>query len=196
MAKTIAFIGIDGAGKTTVIDNVMKKLKGSGASCRRRYMGLGREYQLKFVESLISIHHKKRNKKEKEIGAERSNYRERGFMWVLVQYVELWARFIREKFRRCNVVLFDRYFYDGLILGNKKAFSFFRRFTPKPAKCFLICADSDVIRGRKKEAEIDDIEEFYKRAEKLNNYFDIKVIDNNQKLEKVVNKIVGEIKNA
>jgi thymidylate kinase len=197
MVKTIAFIGIDGAGKTTIINGVIKKLEKSGVGCEKRYMGLGRDYQSKFIKFLIGSYHKKRKKKDGKGGIGlRSNYRKRTFNWVLVQYVELWSRFIKEKFRKNDVVLFDRYFYDGLILGNKKAFSFFRRLTPKPTKCFLIYANPKIIRKRKKEAKISDIEKFYQRVEKLKKYFDIEVIDNNQKLERVINKIVREIKNV
>ena len=47
MVKTIAFIGIDGAGKTTVISEVARELEKVGLKSKRRYMGFGREYQLK-----------------------------------------------------------------------------------------------------------------------------------------------------
>lgn len=193
--KLIAFIGIDGAGKTTIIDKTLKSLKENGIKCRRRYMGLGREYQLGFVEFLIKVYRKSKEISNKEIDSP-SNYRERTFSWVAVQYLELWARYIRENLRKEDVILFDRYFYDGLILGNKKAFSFFRRLTPRPTKCFLIYARPEIIRKRKKEAEIKDIKNFYKKVDELKKYFDIETIDNNKDLEKVIKKIVEKIKNA
>ena len=197
MVRTIAFIGIDGAGNTTVIEEVKKALEKEGGACNRRYMGLGREYQLKFIEDFIGRYRKRKRKKAGKKGLEiKSNYRDRGFFWVMTQYVELWARFIREKFRKEDIVLFDRYFYDGLILGNPRAFSFFRRFTPRPKKCFLIYASPKVIRKRKQEAEIKDIENFYDRVDKLKKYFDIKVIDNNRSLKEVVDEIKDEIKDV
>lgn len=195
--KTIAFIGIDGAGKTTILKGLLKKFEEENIKCGKRYMGLGREYQLKWIEFLIRIYHnnKKNNYKKGKINIE-SNYRERSFFWVLVQYIELWARFIREKLSKKKIVLFDRYFYDGLILGNKKAFSFFRKITPKPTKCFLIYASPQIIRKRKQEAEIKDIKKFYKKINELKKYFDIEVVNNNKDLEKVISKIKSKIKNV
>jgi thymidylate kinase len=197
MVKTIAFIGIDGAGKTTVIEEVIKSLEKENLTCRRRYMGLGREYQLKFIESFIRRYRNFRKTRRKVSGRTmKSNYRERKFFWVAVQYLEIWARFIREKLRGGEIVLFDRYFYDGLILGDDRAFKFFRKFTPRPTRSFLIYADPKTIRGRKKEAEIKDIENFYRKVDKLKRYFDIEVIDNNKSLKSVVKKIKDEIKNV
>ena len=197
MGKTIVFIGIDGAGKTSIIGDVLKRFEVEGISCKRRYMGLGREYQLKFMEFLIGKFHKRKRKKEikNKLGVE-SNYRERGFYWVLVQYLEFWARFIGEKFSGKQIILFDRYFYDGLILGNEKTFNFFRRFTPRPTKCFLVYANPQIIRNRKREAEIKDIENFYRKIDKLKKYFDIEVIDNNKDFKVVVDKVVDKIKNV
>ncbi|MFW5890645.1 MAG: hypothetical protein ACOCUI_00325 [bacterium] len=195
--KTIAFIGIDGAGKTTIINEIEKILKKQGIKCKRRYMGLGREYDLRIIEKLIQIYRRlKRGKSDKRKSADLPghNYRQRGFFWVAVQYLELWARHIKSRFNKSEVTLFDRYFYDGLILTNRRSFNFFRFITPKPTKAFLLYSKPKVIRSRKKEARIKDIKEFYMRFNRLKSKFDIEIIDNNKNLKEVVKEIVKKIK--
>ena len=72
---------------------------------------------------------------------------------------------------------------------------FFKKFIPKLDKCFLIYAPSDVIRKRKKEASIKNIEEFYNKIKLISKYFDIEIIDNTQNLNRVVKEIINKIEN-
>jgi len=199
--KIIAFIGIDGAGKTTVIRGVKEALEKQGGKCKRIYMGLGRNYHIPFLRKFTDIYSKlryhsvKTNKKKTPQGVVRDNYRKRNFLWLLVQYTEFWVRYLKaKKLVKTHYILFDRYFYDGLVLSGNKSFEFFKMFTPKPDKAFLIWAPSKLILKRKQEANLKNIEDFYKKAEFLRKFFNIEKIDNSKKLNIVVNKIVEKIK--
>ena len=207
--KTIAFIGIDGAGKTTIIKKVGKELKKKGISSEVFYMGLGRDIQFPLLKRLMGVYSNTRykgkvitNRENKELRKEkvkqgaRDNYRIRGFAWLFVQFIEFWTRWFKSrKHRKRNYVLFDRFFYDGLVFAEGGNFRFFKKFIPKLDKCFLIYAPSDVIRKRKKEASIKNIEEFYNKIKLISKYFDIEIIDNTQNLNRVVKEIINKIEN-
>ena len=99
--KSIAFIGIDGAGKSTLINNLKKRLEENGEHVRVYYMGIGKDIKMPFLKSLIKIYsslkYKKGTKKENKktsLERERDNYRERNFLWLAIQYIEFLARYL------------------------------------------------------------------------------------------------------
>ncbi len=203
--KTIVFFGIDGSGKSTLIKEIKKKIeKQENKKVNVIYMGLGSEFNLPFLKQIMKITSKRKYGRSDVTQEElrKQNYRQRGFFWVLGQYSEFWLRYLKakkwlrknpEKSRKDCVVLFDRYFYDGLILGNKASFNFFKHFTPKPDKSFLIKASPELIWKRKKEADKENVKKYYKKAERLNSYFNIICIDNSKPIKKVVENIWREI---
>jgi len=196
MKKMIAFVGIDGAGKTTIIKRVSGLLEKRGKKCGVYYMGLGRDLRMPFLKKAMGAYsHRKYSSKKTEggEGVKRDNYRVRSFYWLLVYYSELFLRYFRARFSRKDYVLFDRYFYDGLVFSGEGNFSWLRRFIPKPDKCFLIYAPATVIRKRKKEAEMKDIEEFYSKMDKVGDYFEVDIIDNTRKLEEVEREILEKL---
>jgi len=194
--KTIAFIGIDGSGKTTLIRRLMKELKNKRIKSVPIYMGLGRNYHTPFLERILEIYSKLKYKKSglriKTNPQIKDNYRIRGFFWIMVQYLELWVRYISSLFLD-GYVLFDRYFYDGLILSSERNFNFFKKITPAPTKAFLIYAPSAIIVKRKNEASEINVNEFYKRVEKLLKEFEIIKIDNSKPIKTSLKKIMGEL---
>jgi thymidylate kinase len=125
----------------------------------------------------------------------RDNYRERGFLWLGIQFLEFWTRYLRARIGFKGKILFDRYFYDGLVFANNKNFKIFMKMIPKPDFCFLIYAPSEIIRRRKKEAGVKNINDFYEKVEKISRYFDIRKIDNTKKINLVVKEIIKRIEN-
>jgi thymidylate kinase len=200
-AKTIVFFGIDGSGKSTLLEKTKKKIENQGKKVRVVYMGLGNEFNIPFLKQIMKITSKRRYGRSGVSQEElrKQNYRQRSFLWILGQYSEFWFRYRKakkwvKKDKENRVILFDRYFYDGLILGSKKSFNFFKHFTPKPYKSFLIYASPDIIWKRKQEAPKEKIKEYYKKAERLSDFFKITKIDNSKPLNKVVDRIWNEIK--
>lgn len=194
---TIAFIGIDGSGKTTLIKELSKKLSKEGETCKVIYMGLGSEHNFPLLKQVMAIRRYFHNESHEKNSASfrKYNYRKRGFFWVLGQYSELWIRYLKsKKYSKNSYVIFDRFFYDGLILGGKTTFNFFKYFTPRVKNSFLIKAPAKIIWERKKEAGIKEVEKYYSKAKKLESFFPIKVINNTEKINIVVEKIYNEIK--
>ncbi len=195
MAKTIAFMGIDGAGKTTLINEIEKSLRARGETPDIFYMGLGRDIRLPLLKHLMGRYSTKRYNlnKSKSKRKDRDNYRPRSSKWLLVYSLELFLRYFLAKFSRKKYVLFDRYFYDGLVFSSERDFRFLKRLFPRPDKCFLIYAPAKIIRSRKKEAPVKDITKFYERMDEISKHFNIEKIDNTRNLNLVKNEILEKI---
>ena len=198
MKKRIAFVGIDGAGKTTIIEEIKKNLEKSGKICAVEYMGFGRNLHMPFLKNAIRKYSTKkyfyRERGEiKRKPTKRKNYRIRSFSWLLVYYSELLIRYFKTIFTKSDYVFYDRYFYDGLVFSNKKNFKWLSKLIPRPNKSFLIYAPPKVIRGRKKEAELKDIRQFYEKMKIIGENFDIKLIDNTRRLDIVIKEIMEDL---
>lgn len=203
--QMIAFFGIDGSGKSTLLQEIKKKFeKEKNLEVKIVYMGLGNEFNLPLLRQIMKFTSKRRYGKAgaSQENLRKQNYRSRSFFWILGQYSELWLRYLKaKKWLRKNseksgkdcVVLFDRYFYDGLILGSRSSFNFFKHFTPKVDKSLLVVAPADVIWKRKKEAKVEDVENYYKKAERLSKYFNITKINNNKPINRIGEEIWREI---
>lgn len=195
------FFGIDGAGKTTVIKEVEKKLVKNGFECETIYMGRAGNHKLPFIKKIIKMR-SNRLLKKRELSAKKIRgplldiHRKRSIFWVLGYYVEMWLRYIdAKKIAKKKIVLMDRYFYDGLILA-KNGVNIFKYLTPKPTKSFLLYAPPKLILKRKQEAKKENIIDFYNESKKFSKFFDIKIIDNSQKLNNVVEEIYETIKKS
>lgn len=199
MKKIIVILGIDGSGKTTVAEGLKKKLLESGKTAEIVYMGLAKQQKIPLLKILMDIYFKlKWNGKTKKTTytMERDWHRERGFFWLSVYFLELWAKYIFSvKKAKADYVLCDRYFYDGLVYANKKNFGFFRRFIPKPDASFLLCVPVKTIIKRKNEADERAIKTFYDKADKIGEYFEIKKIDNTKGIGEVSSLLFKEINN-
>jgi thymidylate kinase len=197
--KIIVFFGIDGTGKTTLIKALRNKFSGKGEGVEIVYMGVARNQKMPLLKFLMNTYSRMRwnGKSEKTTyDLKKHGYRERNFFWLSVYYLELWVRYLLfRRIAKTKYVLCDRYFYDGLVFANKKNFEFFKRLTPRPDNCFLLCVPSDVIMKRKNEAGEKDIKKFYEKADLISEYFDIKKVDNTKKVDKVIDIIYKEINN-
>jgi len=194
--KLFVFFGIDGSGKTTLIREVEKRLERGGAKVEKFYMGLGSSHYFIPLKWIMALRAKRNLEKTGGDGKtwRDHNYRERGFFWVFGQYCELWLRYLHaRRIAKKKIILFDRYFYDGLVLGNKFTYNFFKYLTPKPTRSFLIKAPAKIIRSRKKEAEIKHIDRYYLKSRWLYSYFNIIEVDNTKKIGEVVDKLMEQI---
>jgi len=200
--KKIAFIGIDGSGKSALIKELEKLIEKDYGECHVVYMGLGKDMKIPFLKKLMKVYSKKKygSESEESYHKSRDNLRDRSPLWLFVQYSEFWARYLgARKLQKDKIILFDRFFYDGLILGSNLSFSIFRHFTPVPNKCFLIKAPPKIIRERKDEASEEDIIKYYKKSKRVLKFFPIVEIDNTKNLKVVAREIYdmvfeGEIK--
>jgi thymidylate kinase len=196
------FFGIDGVGKTTITHELKKRFEKEGLPCEIVYLGRGKDNKLGFMNQAVRLNSKYWSRKKEKSVQKLSKefhidmYRKRSFSFLIMYYLELWARFREaKKLSKRKVVLLDRFFYDVLILTHNKYSFFFKIFTPK-VKSFFLYAPYEVISKRKKEATKEGIKKYVNETEKLMKTFDITKIDASKPIKEVLRKIESEIKNG
>ncbi len=190
---TIAMIGIDGAGKTTIIKQLEEELS-KIFNVKTTYMGR-RDFCLwpiriyryfkysKYINQMI----KKNNSK--------SFVKEIGFWENLGIFTELYYRHLKSILNmNAEIILFDRYFYDAVI-HSKSCFmeSLLVALIPKTHLLILLDAPDDVLYERKKEVELNEIKAL-KKIIYSKDYIKAIMIDthknNIQNCVKLINKYI------
>ena len=153
--KKIAFIGLDGAGKSTIINQINSDLNLQEYTSTVCYFG-HKEYYLNLLDKI----NKKSNKNLLE-----------NLIYILLWPIEIRLRyfFCIKKF---NIILFDRHpFFEPVIPNNIKFLlikPFYKLlekiFIPKPVMIFYLTGDTKILWERKKENSFND---YIKRVETL-----------------------------
>ena len=158
---TVAFIGTDGSGKSTVLECVRDSLAHAFRSATNRTIKLrpGVLPQLDRVvhlgKSTYSTEDCARPHRARPSGALLSFVRA---AWYALDYVVGWPLVIARLHRRHSLVLFDRHYYDFLVDPERArirrgsgAVRFFARFLPRPDAVLVFTADPERVLARKQE---------------------------------------------
>lgn len=151
--KIIAFLGPDGAGKSTILDLVQAQLDARGADYAYRYFAPGflKRYRPKGEGSVTNNPHEGRQYGPTLIFAKLS--------LMLLEFCAGVPR-LRQKHR---LVLFDRYIHDILVDPRRYRMERLRgwmrwmlKASPNPDLLFVISAPADVIQARKQEVRPEE----------------------------------------
>ena len=186
----VALTGIDGSGKTTIIEEIRKELVNRGERCKVVYMGFGRNFHIPLLGRVARFYSRRKYSGEKK--KVRDNYRTRSSSWLAIQYLEMLTRYLVSK-RRGGYTLFDRYFFDGVFLADEKNSKILKKIIPKADKMFFLYASPEVIQERKEEASKEQIEKYHNKINELSKDFEIIKIDNSGPLKEVVEEIMGHL---
>ena len=186
---SIAFLGPDGSGKTTVING----LTSSNLPFRKTdYFHLKPIYTSSKVNEVTSDPHKfKPYNKLKSYSK---------LLYFLYQYNFGWIRNIIPLKIKSSLIIFDRYF-DDLIADNKRyrygggngIAKFFRFFIKKPSLYFVLVTDAKTIYKRKQEVAFSELENQifkYKSLADNQRYFEIDVSESPSEIVKNVYRIL------
>lgn len=143
----IAFIGLDGAGKSTIISKISKNLIDQDFSCEIVYLG-HRSYHIKLLKKI-------KDKKSKSLID--------NLLYVFLWPIEVRIR-VAKAIRISNFILFDRHpKYEPVVpKGNKYMILnllykiLARIFIPNPNYNFLLTGNDKILWERKKETSFDN----------------------------------------
>jgi len=184
---SIAFLGPDGSGKSTVINELKKR-------------------QLPFRR--IDYFHLKPLKKRNNntiIVEDPHKYppysKIKSFVkliYFVYQYNIGWIKNILPLKIRSSLVIFDRY-YDDILVDKKRYrislgdfwIKFFRNFIPKPDLYFVLVTEPETIYDRKQEVSFEELKNQVKKYEQLVDNKKYIKIDVNKKPEEIVDEIVN-----
>ena len=193
-----AFFGVDGAGKTTVIEKIRKELEKEGRNIHVIRMNRAGDHKLPFIKTYVGLRakflSKKKNVKKYRGSVYVDIYRKRGLLFMAVYFLDLWLRFREaKKISKKKIVLMDRYFYDGIALSKGNYANFFSKLIPS-VKGFFLYASPEIIHKRKKEATKQNIIDYKKSMEKyILSKFDVTKIKTEEPLRKNIHKIISII---
>lgn len=163
---TVAFLGPDGSGKTTIIN----KLTQADFFRYTPYFHL-KPLIAKGNTTVVENPHGQ-NEYSKIVSIVK-------LVYFVFQYNFGWIKNILKYRIKSSLVIFDRYYFDLLAdpkryrySGSKKAIKFFGKFIPKPDLIFVLIADAEVIYNRKQEVERNELKEqleSYKSLHSLKN---------------------------
>lgn len=183
---SISFLGPDGSGKSTVINELMSRELGFKTNDY---------FHLKPIIKTGSTND--------EIVEDPHAYPAYSsfksyikLLYFIYQYTSGWYKNITPLLKNGSLVIFDRYFDDMLVdtkryrYGGSIAIAKFARcFIPKPSLYFILYADAETIYKRKQEVSFDELKrqvEAYKSLADDKRYF---LIDVNNTPKDIVNQV-------
>ena len=185
---SIAFLGSDGSGKSTVIDGLLENRL---PFRRKDYFHLKPIVSKKSVieNEMITDPHKY------EPYSEAKSYIK--LLYFIYQYNLGWIKNVLRLKIKSSLVIFDRY-YDDLLVdhkryrygGSKTVAKIARLFIPKPDLYFILTTDPKVIYARKQEVPFEELErqvKAYRELADTKRYFNIDV---NKVPEEIVQEII------
>jgi len=201
VAPQLAFTGADGAGKTTLISLIEKKLSAVYGKVTVYF-----HFRPLLIPNLGEAAHSAGLKKDvdrKYDNPHRSKKRGRINSFIRLCYYSLdyilgyWIK-VKPHARITKIIIFDRYYNDIIVdsrrssiwLNIKFLYYWGKLFIPKMKYNFLITANSDIILSRKQELNKEGIETINTKMEYLSDKNDYYLIKNNGTAEEAVFKIL------
>lgn len=183
----IAFIGTDGSGKSTIIENLPKVLGKTFNESQIKYYHWRPKYLKspkgdKNLNVTVTEPHSK-----KPYGKVLSFLK---FTYFNLDYIIGYWLSVRVHLGKNELVIFDRYYYDYLVdkyryrlTLNDKLIKWTMKLIPKPHITFLLIGSPRVLYERKKEISLDEVEK------QVNNVMELEDIISKSKIINVNNNI-------
>lgn len=188
---TVSFLGPDGSGKSTVIDNILK----ARLPFRRNDY-----FHTKPIINNSSEQTVQNEPHKYPVYSQLKSYIK--IVFFIFQYNKGWLKTIIPLKIKSSFIIFDRYFDDLLAdpiryrYGAKIWFlKFSRIFIPKPELYFVLTTDAKVIHERKNEVEFSELEKQIKRYENLTDEKRYFKIDVSKTPDDIANEIIKIIMN-
>jgi len=216
----VALLGVDGAGKSSLIDALEQKLdKTKGIKFKIVYMG-------PWGQSRSRLHRWLKRKqitlpKEGSSISESSEKKEilhrlkpssifrmikrtaKATIYYISVYVELWYRYVTEvrpELNKGRIVLSDRYIYDLRYIYKKRVVQNYKllrflvcQFFPSPDKIIFLYNNPDIIFKRKPQLEKAEIELFQKLYIKALHKYEPMLLKTEKRADMLASEVLQEI---
>lgn len=140
-SRNIAFIGLDGSGKSTMISHIQKHFEQNSLSVQSLYLGYG-EYRLDIMRKVV---------KEKNSAKSRLYRRGLSFTYFLLLPIEM---AFRRGLGRCDILLLDRHpLFEPLGKRLWRLQKLLELICPCPHTVIFLNGDSEKLWRRKQEGE-------------------------------------------
>ena len=179
LGYTIAFLGTDGAGKSTIIDRVMPVLE------EAFHKGVTYEHMRpNYLPSLAVAMGKRSKDAPKEVCDNPHGGKTSGFFGSLMRISYYWLDYtfgymmkvLRDKSLKNHVWIFDRYYYDYIFDPERACISlpgwvlkFYGLVAPEPDIVICLGADAEVIHDRKPELPVEEVKRQVKLLQEFSN---------------------------
>jgi len=166
--KLVFFIGLDGSGKTTLINSTMLALQTGFMPIRYRYMGS----KVTLLQRFMTLRAGSANRTFGYSSISKAHNRPIIFRWLLCFYY-IFEYLIRSFgdmiFLRSqnNLVLYDRGFYDKLLNPDRSLDDLYFSLLPKPDLVVFLTGDPEVLWERKKEFSLPKFQQMASSYGKL-----------------------------
>ena len=176
----VAVLGVDGAGKSTVMDRVQRDLAPAFWGTKL-YHGRALDSPLRWRKQ-VRLKRRERDRLKHEaksttnphavpLSRDPHDKPSRGFVFSLVKLGLWWADYtllgyaadVYPRLRRCEMVLFDRYYHDLLVDPRRHRYGgpmwlarFVGRIFPRPHLVMLLDAPAEVLHARKQEVSLEE----------------------------------------
>ena len=198
---TVAFLAPDGTGKSTVIEGINKTCSGSFYGIENYYFRPRVLKNIGHYNKLNPTEEAKTNNQPHEVqlnGKVKSIIR---FMFYNIDFlIGMNTKVYKEKMKK-KLIVFDRYYYDYYAdmtryqynLSSKVA-RIFRFLIPVPDIVIILDADSSVIRNRKQELTVEEIDKqrkaFQQVAKDIKN---VVTINTEKSIDEVISNVTEEV---
>ena len=185
---SIAFLGPDGSGKSTVIEKLMEK---NLPFRRKDYFHLKPFYNKRKSIAVEDPHEKPPYNQPKSYIK---------LFYFIYQYNFGWIKNILKLQLQSSLTIFDRY-YDDLLVDNKRyryggnlgVARFVKLFIPEPDIYFVLTTDPKIIAARKEEVPFEELERQVKNYRSLGDGKKYFSIDVNRHPEEITKDIISII---
>jgi thymidylate kinase len=176
--KLIIFIGLDGSGKSTLINSLSRRLKNGFVPLKFKYLGS----KITLLQRIMRFARKKQNKdsnKKKLISIDRRPKLLRLFLTLYYAFEYLFRSIGEILFIKSqnNLVIYDRGFYDKLIIRDKDFDELYLKLLPKPDVVVFVTGETEKLWERKKEFPIDTYREMASSYENIAEILENRGID-------------------
>ncbi len=190
---TIAFLGVDGSGKTTNIKNLGNYFNLNDIKYKIGNLGIyhARSFFMNFLSRFV------KREKNPKIAAKKLdvNYTKKSPLKNLIRIIDIYIRYNqtlkKAKKKGVKIIIFDRYFYDLILQSKKDFFSrFLLKIVPKPNKVFFLYSNPKELFKRKKERNPkvlkEQIDKFRLEIKGISKIKEIETRTRNQTLKKIL----------